>query len=158
MIKSNISQVRREWEKTTNTLDTHARQARDEMMDSLIQLSMEEIKGERGVVGRKISFKNGKTKRGAKIYNYKDDPAISGQPPKSRTGNLRRSITGEKSKEGFGTYVAIVGPTMKYARHVELGGPKWKPGVKFPYMQPAWNKFQPIGQAIIKKHFSKGRV
>lgn len=146
MIKSNISQVRREWEKTTNTLDTHARQARDEMMDSLIQLSMEEIKGERAVIGT--------TKSGKKIY----EKATPNEPPKSRTGNLRRSITGEKSKEGFGTYVAIVGPTMKYARHVELGGPKWKPGVKFPYMQPAWNKFQPIGQAIIKKHFSKGRI
>jgi Bacteriophage HK97-gp10, putative tail-component len=135
----------REWEKTTSSLDAHAIAARDEMMASLIQLSKEEIKGERG---------KHTGPRGGIVW----DKAESGKPPMNRTGNLRRSITGVKGKEGFGTYTAIVGPGMKYARHLELGGPKWEEGVKFPFMEPAWRKFQSIGMEIIKKHFNLGRI
>jgi len=158
VIISNLKQVKNDWEKTTTSLNNHAIAARDEMMTSLIGLAKNEIEGERGVVGNKLRYVNGQAKRGAKIYDYKNDPAISGQPPKNRTGNLRRSITGIKGKEGFDTYTAIVGPGMKYARHLELGGPKWKEGVKFPFMEPAWRKFQVIAQEIIKKHFNLGRI
>ena len=145
MITSNIKQVRREWEKTTDSLEGHAIAARDEMMTSLITLSKKEIKGLRG-----SHF----GPQGGKIW----DKATPGQPPKNRTGNLRRSISGVKGREGFGTYTAIVGPGMEYGRHLELGGPRWKPGVKFPFMAPAWRKFQPIAREIIKKHFSLGRI
>ncbi len=110
-----------------NNIGKGAQNARDEMMVTLIQLSKEEIKGRRPE-GQK---------------------ATAGQPPMNRTGNLRRSIRGEKRTVGFAKYTAIVGPTIIYGRAVELGGefsPKsWKgtTAVKgFPYMAPAFKKFK----------------
>jgi hypothetical protein len=38
---------------------------------------------------------------------------------------------------GFDTYIAIVGASMEYARTVEMGSPRWKSGVKYPYLEPA---------------------
>jgi hypothetical protein len=121
-----------------------ARNARDEMMTTLIQLAKEEIQGKRG-----------KT-------NGVWDKATAGQPPMNRTGNLRRSIRGEKIN-GFGKYEAIVGPTVVYGRAVELGGsfaPKsWRgtSAVKgFPYMLPALQKFKVIAPRIIQKHLAIG--
>ena len=62
----------------------------------------------------------------------------SGRPgPNVQTGNLRRSIT-TKAQKGFGdTYEAEVSATMVYSRAVEFGHPRWKPGVKYPYLGPA---------------------
>ena len=55
----------------------------------------------------------------------------------AQTGNLRRSIYSQ-TKIGFaGSYVAEVGATMVYARAVEMGHPRWKSGVKYPYLVPA---------------------
>jgi hypothetical protein len=111
------------------------------MMVTLIQLSKEQIQGRRPVGQR----------------------ATAGRPPMNRTGNLRRSIRGEKINKGFGKYEAIVGPTIVYGRAVELGGefspPSWKgtTAVKgFPYMAPAFKKFQVIAPRIVKKHLSIG--
>ena len=139
MITSNIKQVRREWEKTTDSLEGHAIAARDEMMTTLIQLAKEEIQGERP----------------------KGQKATPGQPPMNRTGNLRRSIRGEKYRQGFATYLAVVGPTIVYGRSVEMGGkyapPTWSGETKskaFPYMQPAFKKFQRVAYAIMRKHLS----
>ena len=63
----------------------------------------------------------------------------SGRPgPNVRTGNLRRSITTREVQKGFGgLYTVDVAATMVYARAVELGHPRWKPGVKYPYLGPA---------------------
>lgn len=63
----------------------------------------------------------------------------SGRPgPNVRTGSLRRSITTSMPIKGFnGGYSVVVSATMVYARSVELGHPKWKPGVKYPYLGPA---------------------
>ena len=63
----------------------------------------------------------------------------SGRPgPNVRTGNLRRSITTSMPIKGFGdSYSVVVSATMVYARAVELGHPRWKPGVKYPYLGPA---------------------
>lgn len=62
----------------------------------------------------------------------------SGRPgPNVRTGNLRRSITTSSPKKGFSGYSVDVSATMVYARAVELGHPRWKPGVKYPYLGPA---------------------
>ena len=63
----------------------------------------------------------------------------SGRPgPNVRTGNLRRSIKAETPTKGFGgTYTSEVRATMVYARAVEFGHPRWKPGVKYPYLGPA---------------------
>lgn len=141
MITSNLKLVRESVTKYANSLNEGARDARDEMMTTLIQLSKEEIKGRRPE-GQK---------------------ATAGQPPMNRTGNLRRSITGQKTQKGFGKYEAIVGPTIIYGRAVELGGefsPKsWKgtTAVKgFPYMRPAFKKFQVLAPRIIAKHLSIG--
>jgi phage gpG-like protein len=153
MITSNIYSVKKALDKKLAEVDVGVMKARDEMMARLIQLSQEEIEGERGVVGNKLRYVNGQAKRGAKIYDYKNDPAISGQPPKNRTGNLRRSITGKKAQEGFASYSAVVGPTTVYARAVELGGaPTWINGEHFPYMKPALQKFQREAMAIVRKY------
>lgn len=63
----------------------------------------------------------------------------SGRPgPNVRTGNLFRSITTREVQRGFGgVYSVDVAATMVYARAVELGHPRWKPGVKYPYLGPA---------------------
>jgi hypothetical protein len=60
----------------------------------------------------------------------------TGPGPNVVTGTLRRSITTEV-RYGFGTYVASVGPTVEYARAVELGNPRWKSGVRYPFLIPA---------------------
>lgn len=71
----------------------------------------------------------------------------SGRPgPNVITGNLRRSITTSKPEKGFGTlYTVDVSATMVYARAVELGHPRWKPGVKYPYLGPAAKKLEANG-------------
>lgn len=71
----------------------------------------------------------------------------SGRPgPNVQTGNLRRSITTSKPEKGFGSlYTVDVSATMIYARAVELGHPRWKPGVKYPYLGPAANSLQANG-------------
>jgi hypothetical protein len=134
VITSNLKQVRQSLEKAGKGLDDSARNCRDEMMNTLIQLSKEEIVGRRP----------------------KGQKATSGQPPMNRTGNLRRSIRGEKYKIGFGKYEAIVGPTIIYGRRVELGGGNWPSGTRFPYMAPAYAKFRVIAPTIIRKHLAIG--
>ena len=143
LIKSNLKMVERSYKQLTESLDEGVRNARDEMMAALIQLAKREIKGKRG-----------KT-------NGKWDKAEAGKPPKNRTGNLRRSIRGQRGRSGFGVYTAIVGPTMVYGRAVELGGkyaPKsWRnsSAIKgFPYMEPAFIKFKQSGlmQEIIARN------
>lgn len=141
MITSNLNQVRQAVTKYANSVNKGAENARNEMMVTLIQLSKEQIQGRRP----------------------KGQKAIAGQPPMNRTGNLRRSIRGEKINKGFGKYEAIVGPTIVYGRAVELGGefspPSWRgtTAVKgFPYMAPAFKKFRLIAPKIVKKHLSIG--
>jgi len=132
MIESNIPNVMAGVIKAQAKIDRGAMMARDEMMNKLIQLAKEQIKGKR--------------KPGEK--------AESGKPPMNRTGNLRRSIKGEREREGFATYSAVVGPTIIYGRRVELGGGNWPTGTKFPYMKPAWERFRPLAQGIIRKHLA----
>lgn len=71
----------------------------------------------------------------------------SGRPgPRVRTGNLRRSIMTKALPKGFGgLYSVEVSATMVYARAVEFGHPRWKPGVKYPYMGPAADKLSTNG-------------
>lgn len=140
MITSNLKLVRSALEKAGANLDKGAEGARNEMMLSLIQLSKEQIQGRRP----------------------KGEKATSGQPPMNRSGDLRRSIRGEKYRKGFASYSAIVGPTIVYGRAVELGGDyapdSWK-GTSamagFPYMKPAFIKFKAIAPVIIAKHIGK---
>ncbi len=141
MITSNLKLVRESVTKATKSIDEGARNARDEMMMVLIQLSKEEIQGRRP----------------------KGEKATAGQPPMNRTGNLRRSIRGEKITKGFAKYEAIVGPTIIYGRAVELGGnfaPRsWKGTTAmrgFPYMAPAFKKFQVLAPNIVRKNLAIG--
>ena len=136
MIKSNIREVKGFITKAERDLDTGARAARDEMMTTFIQLAQNEIKGDRKAVGY---------------------PATPGQPPMNVTGNLRRSIRGEKAREGFGVYTALVGPTVGvYARALEIGGryapPSWTEKQSYPYMKPAYEKFKKVFMTIVHKH------
>ena len=127
--------VREATKKAGKSIDDGARATRDEMMVTLIQLAKAEIVGKRP----------------------KGERAISGKPPMNRTGNLRRSIRGEKYNVGFAKYEAIVGPTMIYGRAVEMGGaPTWTRGQKFPYMSPAYAKFRLIAPRIVQKHMAIG--
>lgn len=122
MLTQNLSLVRKSVTKFTNNIDLSTRMARDEMMMALIQLSKEEIQGRRP--------------EGQKAWTGRPTP------PMNRTGDLRRSIRGEKFRQGFASYTAIVGPTIIYGRRVELGGGNWPAGVRFPYMEPAYDKFR----------------
>jgi phage gpG-like protein len=135
VITSNLKMVREATKKAGKSIDDGARATRDEMMTTLIQLAKAEIVGKRP----------------------KRQRATSGQPPMNRTGNLRRSIRGEKYNVGFAKYEAIVGPTMIYGRAVEMGGaPTWTRGQKFPYMSPAYAKFRLIAPRIVQKHMALG--
>jgi len=138
-ITTNLSLFKKDYEGVIRTLDYGVRLARDEMAHALEQLAKHEIKGKRA----------------------KGEKATAGEPPKNRTGNLRRSITSVKKREGFGMYSAEVGPTMKYSRAVEEGGksapPSWHGTTAmrgFPYMKPAWDKFKAnkIMEQIVHKH------
>ena len=145
MIQSNLGLVRKSVDTFTANVDSGARAARDEMMAALIQLSKEQIEGAR-------PYTLGP--RGGRVYQK----ATPGKPPMNRTGNLRRSIRGEKARMGFGEYAAIVGPTIEYGRRVELGGGNWPQGVRFPYMEPAYATFRSqIMPAIISKYFRRFR-
>lgn len=138
MIPNNLRLVKKVWTKETKSLDIKARLMRDEMMAALIQLSKEQIKGKRPKV------------------NGRYTKAISGLPPMNRTGDLRRSITGEKFNVGFANYSAIVGPTIIYGRRVELGGGNWRPGTMFPYMAPAYAQFRTmVLPQITNKYFRR---
>jgi len=144
MITQNLRQVREALQKAGSNLDKSAEACRDEMMTTLIQLAKEEI------VGRRPKNSDGTWQK-----------ATAGQPPMNRTGNLRRSIRGEKFRKGFAKYEAIVGPTIIYGRAVELGGQyapaSWK-GTSamagFPYMKPAFTKFKVVAPLIVRKHLS----
>ena len=74
----------------------------------------------------------------------------TGPGPNVVTGTLRRSITTEV-RYGFGAYIATVGPTVEYARAVELGNPKWG-GKRYPYLIPAAGKL--IGNGTLNRVFT----
>lgn len=86
----------------------------------------------------------------------------SGAGPNVVTGALRRSIRTDIIK-GFGNYAAVakVGPTVEYARSVELGMANWG-GVKYPYLEPAalllikTGALNRIFVGAVKREISKG--
>jgi hypothetical protein len=68
----------------------------------------------------------------------------TGPGPNRVTGTLMGSIQ-TTVRFGFGSYIAIVGPTVEYARAVELGSSRWKSGVKYPYLFPAGEQLSKDG-------------
>lgn len=142
-IRSNLSLVQKAVKNWDEDIDVRTRQARDEMMNALIQLTAQQIKGRRPyTIGP----------RGGKRYQK----ATPNEPPMNRTGDLRRSIIGEKYTLGFARYSAVVGPTVPYARRLELGGGNWPAGLRFPYMEPAYAEFMSqILPQIQQKYFRR---
>jgi hypothetical protein len=145
MIKTNLKLVRESLQSAENNIGKGAENLATEAMSILIQLSKEQIVGKRPKV------------------NGVWEKATAGQPPMNRTGNLRRSIRGQKRKVGFAKYEVIVGPTMVYGRAVELGNeyapPSWRGTTAmkgFPFMAPAFKQFQPILPQLVRKHLSIG--
>jgi hypothetical protein len=76
----------------------------------------------------------------------------TGPGPNTATTSLRDSIRAER-RQGLGSYEMIVAPTVIYARAVELGNPRWKSGVRYPYMTPAAEAISGRAQAIFTQAF-----
>jgi hypothetical protein len=111
-----------------------------------------------GQAANEISLKlEGLAKREIKGRRPKGQKATIGMPPMNRTGNLRRSIMSTTERKGYGTYQAIVGAGMMYARAVEVGAPynppTWIKGERFPFLQPAVEKA--IKSKVIEKTLRK---
>lgn len=136
-IESNIKRVIRQIHHTQAQLDSQSAAIRDELSMKLLVLAKEEIKGKRRPGER----------------------ATIGEPPKNRTANLRKSIRAQKFREGFHTYVALVGPTVIYGRSLEVGGkfaPRtWPEGARYPFMEPAFLKFKKLAPYIVRKHLGR---
>jgi hypothetical protein len=157
-MSDNLPQVEAALQAYMRGFDMRMGNAALEIAAQIEGMAQRNIKDERGVVARKVSFVDGKTKRGGKIYDYANDPAIIGNPPKNRTGNLRRSIRGQHMRLGYATYQAVIGADMIYARAVEMGAPynppSWQNGEHFPYLRPALEQFATTNIAIriLRKH------
>jgi hypothetical protein len=95
----------------------------------------------------KHNFQGAHTRKG---NGWSPSGHIPGSPdfPNVRTGNLRRSIT-TTVREGLGTYSAQVGPSMVYARAVELGNGRG--GAGYPYMEPAYRQLKPQVNDIFRR-------
>jgi hypothetical protein len=61
----------------------------------------------------------------------------TGPGPNVVTGNLVSKIVAQRPIKGFKGYSATVDSSAEYARAVEQGSPRWKSGVKYPYLSPA---------------------
>jgi len=92
--------------------------------------------------------------KGSERYRGHEPVSGDGQPPNRVTGALASSVHTEL-RQGFGTYYADVFPTMVYARALELGNPRWKSGVKYPYLGPAVDKVRPRANQIFVTNFMK---
>ena len=61
----------------------------------------------------------------------------TGPGPNVVSGNLVGKIVAQKPTIGFRGYQADINSSAIYARAVEQGSPRWKSGVKYPYLEPA---------------------
>ena len=78
----------------------------------------------------------------------------TGPGPNRATNKLRDSIRKSGFTVGFDGYTVVVGPTIEYARSVELGSPKWKVrsdgepfamGEGYPFFKPAVEGLKQMG-------------
>lgn len=72
--------------------------------------------------------------------------------PNRRTGRLANSIQVEKVS-GLAGFGYKVGPGMIYSRSLELGNPRWRSGVRYPFMGPTANYIRPKAQQIFTYTF-----
>jgi hypothetical protein len=61
----------------------------------------------------------------------------TGPGPNVVSGTLRRSIKPTIAQRTPLGWSGTAGPSVGYARAIELGNPNWASGVKFPYLAPA---------------------
>ena len=61
----------------------------------------------------------------------------TGPGPNQISGNLVSKIVSQLPVKGFRGYSSEITSSAEYARAVEMGSPRWKSGVKYPYMEPA---------------------
>jgi hypothetical protein len=144
-MSDNLPQVEAALQAFMRGFDMRIGNATLEISQALAGAGMRQIVGERPYR---------ETSGGGRVY----EKAVSGQPPMSRTGNLRRSIRGQHQRLGYATYQAIVGADMIYARAVEVGAPynppSWQNNEHFPYLQPALQEFASsnLTVRILRKH------
>jgi len=65
---------------------------------------------------------------------------VPGNPnpyPGVLTNTLRNSVTYEIERDGMAGKVGPGGNAKRYAPALEFGHPRWKRGVRYPFMQPA---------------------
>lgn len=80
----------------------------------------------------------------------------TGPGPNIRTRNLRNGIGYRGTTNGFLGYQVEVGSSAVYSRQVEMGGGKWKSGVKYPFFWPAVQQVKTSGEvARIQKRIFK---
>lgn len=100
----------------------------------------------------------------AQAQKNADGPYNSGGPhigwalpgPNKRTGNLLRSIRSTKPlRIGFGSYKVGIGPSVYYAAIVENGSSRWKSGVNYPYMKPAYDAMLPKAEQIFLSAYKR---
>lgn len=132
--RTNLNIVKKAWDRRSESLDQAMEGLQRDLTAAAIQLAQNEIRGRR----------------------MPGERATPGAPPKNRTGTLRRSIRGEKTKRGFADYKAVVGPTVVYGRAVELGGARnWPSGLRFPYMAPAYGKLRLVARQMIASNLGR---
>jgi hypothetical protein len=100
---------------------------------------------------------------GAKAIAQAAKARFGGGHPRSRSGKLRGSIRWWRAKRlAPGVYASRAGPSRRssasrYARPVELGNPRWKRKVGYPYMKPAENEVRTGLPAIYRKAWTSGQ-
>ena len=104
------------------------------VMDDRVANAMEAATLEVGMVATREMKKvvsAGKHAYGTRRPN----PAPPPKPPLKVTGNLSREIR-PVVQRGFRGYSVMIGSFASYARQLELGGGKWKDGVRYPFIEP----------------------
>jgi len=87
------------------------------------------------------------TKSGRVKWTPSGHIGVNGEGPNKRSGYLWASIRANRVS-GLNGYAAEVSVGAVYARAVEEGSPRWRSGVKYPYMKPAIDKVTPIADRI----------
>lgn len=73
----------------------------------------------------------------------------TGPGPNVVTGTLRRSIKPTIARRTTTGWSATAGPTVGYARAIELGHPDWAEGVKYPFLGPAVEKWRKNSRTLM---------
>jgi hypothetical protein len=88
---------------------------------------------------------------GAAVIQRQAKQNASGRPgPRVISGALRGGIVVDGPRpDGLGAFVARILSTVRYARAIEEGHPRWKTGNKFPYLGPAFDFARSVALPVI---------